>query len=1035
MAEARAGRWRGAGAALPVALLHPEASARRAALRVAGPLPVALAAALLLTAPSVFDPNPHPSTALIGLDVGVAGALALGIAAIAVLDSVAHRDRRGVPNVLLGTALGVVILARAVIWGMAVDGHLSAAIAAEHDGWLLGTVELAMAPVLAWAALRPAQTARCGTGIPAAVARGLGFGGALVLASLAMDAVGEASLDHASDVVAVAGTVVALGVVVWSARHGAVVRSGTQAAIVMLGAAGLAQAVSKGPFDAYWYAAHAGILLGLACLFVGKARLLSAAMSSQNEHLGELRVLHGAAERLASTLDVAALREIVVELAAEALTPPGQATRRATLVRVDDGLFQVVAAHDGSGLPPPGAVFPQSSFPEWRQVVETRVPVAIDLDRAVLGPGAHAAVRRLGLRSQMVAPVIVDGVVSGLLTASLRVPHRFSATELAALSGIANLAGLAFDNAWRYADEHRLVETLYKLAAANTDAARAPDVDTVLEHVAHAAAQLTGARSADVVLLDEGGGAHVITTRAEERPLLERFAADLGAGLVAMPLPGRVTPFRIADVLGLAPPEVIAGLRASGVQSLLAVPLLRAATPAGVLYVAGRSEPPDSRDFGSNDEAVLVALAAHAMVAVENVQMMRRLAEASVVDPLTGLGNRREFERVRALRPRLGFAVLAIDVDNLKVINDEAGHEAGDAVLRAVGATLFHAARPDDRAMRVGGDEFCLVVHGAGLETGRDVGERIRTALAATAVPHGQARVSIGVAAGEPGDEVDAVWAVADHHLYRAKACGRDRLVTADTAAGPAPRWENVVRSAFAPGGLRTVFQPIVDLCDGTVTGFEALSRPLSTPPGESVEGFFAAAQRLGMMRDVDWLCRRTALESAARLPAGTPVFVNVSTGALLDPVLGVDQMELLAAAAGVDPSQLVLELTERELVPDLERLAQVLAEYRHAGFRFALDDVGAGRSTLALLVAGQPEFLKIAGNIVASAHSVAADGLLDAAVAFARRTGATVIAEGIEDEKLAARLLARGVRQGQGYGLFRPMEVAEAHRLAERGR
>jgi EAL domain-containing protein (putative c-di-GMP-specific phosphodiesterase class I) len=130
-----------------------------------------------------------------------------------------------------------------------------------------------------------------------------------------------------------------------------------------------------------------------------------------------------------------------------------------------------------------------------------------------------------------------------------------------------------------------------------------------------------------------------------------------------------------------------------------------------------------------------------------------------------------------------------------------------------------------------------------------------------------------------------------------------------------------------------------------------------------------------------------------------------------------------------------VLELTERELVPDLAGLAEVLEVYRRIGFRFALDDVGTGRSTLGLLVAAQPEFLKIAGNIVGSPGSTAAEGLVDAAIAFAARTGAVVVAEGVEDESLAARLLARGVRLGQGYGLFRPMEVEDARRLAESGR
>ncbi|HZS14649.1 MAG TPA: GGDEF domain-containing protein [Candidatus Dormibacteraeota bacterium] len=1030
----------------PSRWLQPQGAVRRgvtaasramrvAGLRRGGALPVVLLAAAVLTVPAAFGTSALPTTSFLGLAAAAGGVLALGIGGIAMLDSRTHHDRRGVANTVLGTALSLVMLCRLVLWVLGVEGRIPQHTAVAGDEWFFGAIVMVTAPVLAWGGTHPPSAdPRPETRLGAAFAIGTVLGVAVAGSAALLWWIGGDMLDHLDDAIGITSATLALLLVLRAVRRGASVRPGTRAALALIGAACVAEALSAASFDPYWYAAQLAILIGLAALFLGKVRLLGTAMRTEHQHLWELRTLHWAAQRLTSTLDVQELRSMVVAIAARVLTPPGVQQRRASLFRVEKGRFVLVADNGDHESRLAGASFLQSSLPAWREAVASREVRSLDIRTARIGSDARAVLGRAGLGAQIVAPVVVGGEVVGLLAAGTPLPCRCSAAEIGALRGIATLAGLAFDNAWRYTDEHRLVETLYRLSAANTDAARADDTGAVLERVVHAAVELTGARSGAVVLLDEDGvTSHVATTRDDERAVLERFVADLGGARVAAPIPGRTTAFRVDDVLRTAPPEIVAALHASGVQVLLAVPLMRNETPAGVLYVAERSDGV-THEFGANDEAVLLALAAHAMVSVGNVQMMRRLAEASLLDPLTGLGNRREFDRVRGLRPRAGFAVLAIDVDNLKVVNDEAGHEAGDAVLRAVGATLASAARPDDRAMRVGGDEFCLVVQGADLEVGRSVGERLRSALRAASVPHGQAGVSIGVAPGEPGDAVEAVWRVADLNLYRAKADGRDRLVATTKVAGSAPRWEEVVRSAFQPGGLRTVFQPVVDLRNGAVVGFEALSRPQATPPGESVDGFFTAAQRLGMMRDVDWLCRRTALETAAKLPPGTTVFVNASTGALLDPVLAPDQMELLAASLGLDPSNLVLELTERELVSDLVHLAAVLARYRRSGFRFALDDVGTGRSTLALLVAGEPEFLKIAGNIVTST-APAAEGLLDAAIAFAERTGAAVVAEGIEDQAVASRLVARGVVLGQGFALFRPMELDGARGLAERGR
>jgi EAL domain-containing protein (putative c-di-GMP-specific phosphodiesterase class I) len=221
------------------------------------------------------------------------------------------------------------------------------------------------------------------------------------------------------------------------------------------------------------------------------------------------------------------------------------------------------------------------------------------------------------------------------------------------------------------------------------------------------------------------------------------------------------------------------------------------------------------------------------------------------------------------------------------------------------------------------------------------------------------------------------------------------------------------------------VYQPICRLDDGTVIGHEALARPPEMRAGESVEDLFAEAQRSGRMRDLDWLCRRLAIAGAPwGLFAPWALFLNVSALTLLDPVHGADQLLLVVEAAGGRPEQLVLEITEREIITDLPRVRQVLAEYRNHGVRFALDDVGDGHSTLELLTAANPEFIKIARSLTMTASHAGSRAAIKAVVSFAHASGAAVIAEGVENELAARQTRDLGAELGQGWWLARPTEA-----------
>jgi len=220
---------------------------------------------------------------------------------------------------------------------------------------------------------------------------------------------------------------------------------------------------------------------------------------------------------------------------------------------------------------------------------------------------------------------------------------------------------------------------------------------------------------------------------------------------------------------------------------------------------------------------------------------------------------------------------------------------------------------------------------------------------------------------------------------------------------------------------MRAAYQPIVALDSDQVLGYEALLRVGGSSADSSVDELFTTAQRLGYSRALDWLGRRTALECAGPLPEGALLFVNVSARALLDPVHDTDQMLMLLRWAGRRPDEVILEISEREMISNLARLREVLADYRAHGFRFALDDVGEGHSTLEVLAAANAEFIKIARSLSELVDQPGPGAAVRAIVTFAESSGAVVVAEGISRPAMIDAMRELGVGYGQGYELGRP--------------
>jgi len=739
----------------------------------------------------------------------------------------------------------------------------------------------------------------------------------------------------------------------------------------------------------------------------------------------ELQLMQEVAATLSATLDVDAILAQAVRSATEMIAPPGASGRRATILRLDGDRMVSVAEHASDGTQRfTGTVYRLAAHPVLRAAVEQRRCQRGAMDAVEMSDDTAAAVQRAELRSYLLEPIVIDGQVWGLLTVGATDDGGFDDRQRQRLSGIVNVTQLALANALSYARQHRTARRLASLVSANLSLAREVEPESVLQKLADTAREVGSAEYAAIAVIAQDGRRVESFTEsgsASDAAIEEFRPFDMDRGVAGGVLRDRRV-IRLTAMGGEDHDE-----DESRRTALLGLPLLLHDQLLGAIYLIGKI---GQSEFTAEDEVVAGGLAAQAAVAITNVRLVQRLAEHAATDPLTGLRNRREFERVLSTLPRQPFAVLAIDIDNLKALNDEFGHEAGDLVLQISAATLSAVLRGGDVLARVGGDEFAALLLDVDADVAADVADRMRSALHGTALPHGRARISIGCAPAPRGADPHGVWRAADDALYQAKRGGRDRVVVIEhgsrvRSVRSQSSWAETLVDALDERIIESVYQPIVALDTRDTVAYEALARPAGMTPSASVDGLFHAAQRLGRMRDLDWLCRRAAIEGMRALHEPCALFINISTVTLLDPLHDVDQMLLLCDWAGHHPSRLVLEITERETVRDMDRLRWVAAAYREHGIRFAIDDVGEGHSTLEVMAAVSPEFIKVASSLTTTIERSGSRAAVRAAVAFASSTGAAVIAEGVENEHTAEMMASLGVKLAQGFWLGRPMRGA----------
>ena len=434
----------------------------------------------------------------------------------------------------------------------------------------------------------------------------------------------------------------------------------------------------------------------------------------------------------------------------------------------------------------------------------------------------------------------------------------------------------------------------------------------------------------------------------------------------------------------------------------------------------------------------------------ERRQAERTIRHQAFYDQLTRLPNRRLLldrlhrEMARSIRHGHMGAVLFLDLDHFKTINDSLGHRIGDKLLQSVAARLLRRLRGEDTIARIGGDEFVALIPEIGASDGNAVANTQQLAIELlelfrhpfTIEGHTlHLSASIGVTLFPMGQQdPEDLLQQADVAMYSAKESGRDTtqlfLPSMQAAVDERLKIERGLRHALAHGGLELYYQPQV-ADDGKLIGAEALARWKHPEHGlVSPAQFIRIAEETGLIYQLgDWVLRR-ACDDLARLSADADLHISVNISPKQFREAGfVERVRVILADTGAPPERLTLEITESVVIDNIEQTVERMHTLKALGISFSVDDFGTGHSSLAYLKRLPLDTLKIDQSFVRDIGTDPNDAVIvDTIIVMARHLGMEVIAEGVETDEALRFLLSKGCRQFQGY-LFGKPEPIEALR------
>ncbi len=496
--------------------------------------------------------------------------------------------------------------------------------------------------------------------------------------------------------------------------------------------------------------------------------------------------------------------------------------------------------------------------------------------------------------------------------------------------------------------------------------------------------------------------------------------------------------------VGLAPTDAEA-IRA-GLRRLLEAPT--GTTPTAFEHEHLRSTPTGTGWFRMQASRVELSpriVVTHTDV-TERVRGEQALAWRAQHDDLTGLVNRSTLLDLTAEALAAGpgddgtaAALIVLDLDGFKMINDSLGHGIGDQLLRQVGRRLAGALRPGDAVGRLGSDQFVVLAHGCHISDAADLAFRLQGTFTRP-FPASDISVplsaSVGVAVAQPdARDPHQLLSDADAAMFAAKSMGRDRVRLFSPGLREAARWRLEVATRLRDEAIDQLvvhYQPVVRLDNGAVEGVEALVRWQHPERGLlGPDTFLAVAEETGQIIPITrWLLRETTQRAAAWAADGMPLrmAVNISARHFSAETL-VRDVRLALRESGLAPGQLVLELTETSIAEDPTRAEDQLAVLRRVGVGVAIDDFGTGWSSLAQLFSLPIGTLKIDRSLLVAAERVTGgDGgaVLEAIVALTRTLGIRSIAEGVETIQHLEMVRAAGCDMVQGWLLGHPMPGAD---------
>jgi diguanylate cyclase (GGDEF)-like protein/PAS domain S-box-containing protein len=426
----------------------------------------------------------------------------------------------------------------------------------------------------------------------------------------------------------------------------------------------------------------------------------------------------------------------------------------------------------------------------------------------------------------------------------------------------------------------------------------------------------------------------------------------------------------------------------------------------------------------------------------ERKRFEQELVHHAFHDRLTALPNRALFidrltHRLKATESGTGFAVLFIDLDNFKIVNDSLGHEAGDTLLMEISSRIQSLVRPVDTVARLGGDEFTVILDE--VETAghaMELAERIQRALQLP-VSLSDREVFVGCSIGvvmsdDTSDDAAGLLRDADTAMYEAKTAGKSRAALYDKSMGllamDRMELESDLRLAVQENQFFLVYQPIIDMSTGRVREVEALIRWSHPERGIIMPlVFIPLAEEIGLITSIgNWVLR----EACARLAEWNrgleePIRVSVNvSGRQLQEKKFISDVKEIVTESGLNPNLIELEITESVMMKDLDRTKEILTQLQEIGIHIAIDDFGTGYSSMAYLSQLPIDCLKIDRSFVTPLGvDIRADRVVQAMITMAEGLGLSITGEGIETNEQRTTLQVMGCQYGQGYLFDRPME------------